>query len=376
MNYSVASFPVFVLVNNMTRTQIIPVKILCILTLLPFISACSTMGYYWEKVTGQVEIMNSQRPIAEVLADDTVSEETKAALRNINAARKFASEELNLSDNNSYKEYADVGRPYVVYTVVATPRFSVKAKEWCFLIVGCLSYRGYFSKDKADEFAAELQQQGLDVYVAGTRAYSTLGWFSDPVLNTMLYKNEAYRVGLIFHELAHQQNYVDDDTAFNEGFATAVEIEGVERWYAQKNQPAATKQFYLDRQRSEAFKLMLKNTRDKLAAMYQSDISEQDKQTGKERIFTDLRQDYARLKQQWQGYAGYDNWMQQPLNNAHLALSNTYSEWVPAFRALLKRAGSFGKFYENVAQLGELKREQRHAKLQALKANYVVESRY
>lgn len=331
------------------------------------------MGYYWEKVTGQVEIMNSQRPINEVLADNGVKEETKQALRNIQQARMFAVNELKLPDNDSYKEYADVGRQYVVYTVVATPRYSVKPREWCFLIVGCLSYRGYFSKHDAEAFAEDLKQQGYDVYVSGTRAYSTLGWFDDPVLNTMLYKNEAYRVGLIFHELAHQQHYVDDDTAFNEGFASAVEIEGVERWYKLKNEPEHTTQYLINKKRQQAFKAMLKNTRQKLSMLYKTETEELVLAQGKKRIFDNMQRDYQKLKSQWSDYKGYDKWMSQPLNNAHLALSNTYTQWVPAFRALLKQVGTFEKFYEQVEQIGSLEQDQRHARLRALQSDYVVQ---
>jgi len=194
------------------------------------VSACSSFGYYMDLMAGHSELMEQQKPVSEILA----IKETRPVLRHLleksQSMRDFASKNLHLPENDSYRTYADLKRPYAVWNVVAAKEFSTKAKKWCFLFVGCLSYRGYFSKEDAVAYADELKKEGYDVYVAGANAYSTLGWFDDPLLNTMMYKSEARRAGIIFHELAHQVVYIDNDSAFNEAFATTVEQEGIRRW--------------------------------------------------------------------------------------------------------------------------------------------------
>ncbi len=352
------------LIASSGQLKIKMAKIGFIIALSFMLQACSSMAYYWEKIQGHADILNSQRPIKEVIDDPKTTAETKQRLISAQQARDFASEVLKLPDNDSYRNYADVGRDFVVWTVVATPAYSIKAKQWCFIIVGCLSYRGYFSKTSAEEFADELKKQGMDVYVSGTKAYSTLGWFDDPLLSTMLYKSEAYRIGIIFHELAHQQMYVENDTAFNEAFASTVELEGIKAWYENKKDSQGFKNYSIAKQRDKAFKNLLKQTRQELKVLYQSEQSTESMQENKVARFKTLQARYKNLKKQWDGYTGYDKWMAQKLNNAQLALVATYNNWIPAFRALYKKSNAdFSVFYTNVKSLSETEKPEREKEL-------------
>jgi len=270
------------------------------------------------------------------------------------AARHFASTELHLPQNGSYSHYADIGRPFAVWNVIAAPRFSVQAKQWCFIFVGCISYRGYHSKKGAEAYAQELRKRDYDVMVAGARAYSTLGWFDDPLLNTMLYDDEARLVGIIIHELAHQKIYVEDFSAFNEAFASAVEIEGVLRWFRKQKKPDEASAFLASRKKQKQFNHLLRQTRAKLKILYRRDLNKIEMARQKQSIFKALKQDYGSLTKAWGGDDRYDKWMAQDINNAHLALVGTYFDYVPYFRALFKRVeGDFAQFYVQVERLTE-----------------------
>ena len=344
------------------------VKLIFIVTISLMLQACSSVAYYWEKVQGHTEILEKQRPVQEVIDSPDTKAQIRERLKNVQQARNFASDKLLLPENDSYRYYADIGRDYVVWTVVATPPYSMKPKQWCFLIVGCLSYRGYFSKQSAEEFAAELKKKNMDVYVAGTKAYSTLGWFDDPLLNTMLYKSEAYRVGIIFHELAHQKMYVEDDTAFNEAFASAVEKQGVKEWFVQQKNANKFEKYILSKKRDDQFKKLLLDTRKNLEKLYTKKISIDLMQVEKKSLFKQLRENYNKFKIRWHGYTGFDKWMSNNLNNSHLALVATYNNLIPAFDGLFKASGdNFKVFYEKVNELKDMEYTKRHKKLM----NYV-----
>lgn len=346
-------------------------KPLLIIVASLLLQGCSSAGYYWEKIQGHAELLNKQQPVQEVIDNPQTDSSVKDFLSNTQQARDFASKVLMLPDNNSYRNYVDVGRDYVVWTVVATPPYSIKPKEWCFLIVGCLTYRGYFSKQAADKFATTLKEQGMDVYVSGVKAYSTLGWFDDPLLSTMLYKSEAHRVGIIFHELAHQKIYVENDTAFNEAFATSVELEGIKAWFKRTDNPLKFKKYLIAKKRDKEFKSLLKNTRKELTELYESKPSPEQMQTAKVRTFLHLQSSYIIFKRKWNNYSGYDRWMQQGLNNAHLALVATYNNWVPAFQRLFKKANSDYKvFYSEVERLTSLDKMQRKKQLEELMSEH------
>lgn len=339
-------------------------KTLLLCVIVATLSGCGSLSYYLGAINGHAEILNRQRPISEVIADPDTSEALREALLDIQQTRRFAVEALQLPDNDSYRYYANIERDYAVWNVIATPALSIEPRQWCFLFAGCLNYRGYFSQNKAQNYAERLQQQGYDTYVAGARAYSTLGWFDDPLLNTMLLRDEARRVGIVFHELAHQKLYLANDPIFNESFAVFIEQEGVKRWFTARGHHEEADRYQQTLERRARFHALLLETRRKLAQLYASEQPESIKHAHKQRIFTQLTQNYRRLKQQWQGYDAYDAWMQQPLNNAHLALIATYREQVELLEHLLERlGGDLTAFYAEVQRLGKLSREERNKEL-------------
>lgn len=338
-----------------------PSRALAICLLL---TACTNLKYYGHTVRGQLELANKRQPVESVISDPETPEALRERLRLSQEARDFASRVLMLPDNNSYRTYADLERPYAVWLVVATREFAVEPHRWCFLFAGCFSYRGYFSKTAAERFSNRLAEQGYDVHIAGGIAYSTLGWFDDPVLNTMLNRSDNGIVSLLFHELAHQQLYLKDDTAFNEAFAVAVEREGMRRWLGLRNRQDEFAGYLADRERQDDFYALLAYYRKQLSSLYKSGRSPEQKRLCKRQVFTQLRSSYRTLKEQWDGYDGFDEWMAKDINNASLALVATYQELVPGFRRLLaSENGDFAAFYRKAEQLGQLPRDARTRQL-------------
>ncbi|MFA5530946.1 MAG: aminopeptidase [Thiohalomonadaceae bacterium] len=335
------------------------------------LSSCSTLGYYSQAVGGHLDIMLRARPLERVIADEREPEPVRAKLRIALDARAFAAGKLGLPANRSYERYADVGRPAVTWNVTATPRFSVHPLEWCYPVAGCFNYRGYFSRNEAERHAEQLRKRGFDVYVSGASAYSTLGWFDDPLLSTMLRRSEAELVATLFHELAHQKLYLPGDSAFNEAFAVAVAEEGVRRWFSGSEQYVK----YLrsqERLRTVASRLVAARTR--LAALYAEDIPDTEKLTRKHELLAQLLADYAQLKKDWGGYDGFDHWFPPDINNAHLALTATYHELVPGFKALLTlEGGDLERFYAAARRLGKLARGERKRYLHAAMAQVNTE---
>ena len=324
------------------------------------VSACSSFGYYMDLMAGHSELLEQQKPVAEILAEKETKPKLRKLLETSQDIRDFASKNLHLPENDSYRTYADLKRPYAVWNVVAAKEFSIKPKKWCFLFVGCLSYKGYFSKEEATAYGNELKKEGYDVYVAGANAYSTLGWFDDPLLNTMMYKSEARRAGIIFHELAHQVVYIDNDSAFNEAFATTVEQEGIRRWLDEKGKSDQYEEYLLNKKRDSQLNQLLKKTRENLKALYKTKISDEEKRQSKKTIFLLMQKKYQQLKKSWDGYNAYDKWMAQKLNNSHLLLIATYHDLVPTFEAMLKKENDdLKKFYDAVEEFGQLDREKR-----------------
>lgn len=328
-------------------------------------SACTSIEYYWQAINGHTAILSREQPIDELLANPEIDADLRQILQGMQQARDFASQELSLPDNDSYRVFADIERDYVIWNVIAADEFSVTPQQWCFPFAGCVSYRGFFSQIDANAFAAQLRAQGKDVYVTGARAYSTLGWFDDPLLNTMLYRDEAMRVGVLFHELAHQQLYVQNDTAFNEAFATAVAQEGVRRWFLHNGNTVAYESYLQSSQRRVEFNTLLQQARHKLKQVYSEPHDADELRKRKQQVFIELQQDYVRLKkQQWNNDKRYDNWMAQPLNNAHLALIATYHDLVPAFHRHLENVqADLPEFYKQMKELAELQKAERHDQL-------------
>jgi predicted aminopeptidase len=332
--------------------------------LASLLGGCANLGFYWQSVGGQIDIWKREQPIKTLLADQTTPPDLKRRLESVLHIREFASRELALPDNGSFRKYADLERPYVLWNVFAAPEFLIKPIEWCFVFAGCVSYRGYFSESEAGRIAENQRSQGYDVFVAGVPAYSTLGWFHDPVLNTFIYDPEAEVAGLIFHELAHQLLYVKDDTTFNESFAVTVQREGVSRWLAKYGTSEQRAAFVVAQRRKEDFVLLVMKYRSRLDELYRSDISDLKKRENKRQIFSDLQQDYTQLKASWGSFSGYDHWLPPEANNASLASVTVYTQLVPAFQALLaKNDGDLTRFYQVVKEIAGLPKPERDARL-------------
>ena len=330
-------------------------------------AGCSSVGYYFQAINGQMELSRKARPIADVIADRATEPDLKARLGRVVEMRAFASRELGLPDNRSYRRYADLGRPYVVWNVFAAPEFSVKPREWCFPFAGCVGYKGYFKQAGAEKLAVELRAERYDVFVGGVPAYSTLGWLDDPVLNTFVRYPDAEIARLIFHELAHQVVYVKGDSTFNESFAVTVEREGVRRWLEVHGTQEQQAEFDRARVRQQALVELVEKYRARLAQLYDRSIQPDPMRAAKQQLLAQMRAEYRDLKQAWGGFAGYDGWFDQPLNNAQLASIAIYTRLVPAFeRSLAQSGGDLTRFYTEVKRIAALSEQERAAALAAL----------
>jgi predicted aminopeptidase len=336
------------------------------------VGGCAETGYYWQSLSGHLQLMQSARPISQWIEDARTPAQLKERLALTQRMRSFAVTELDLPDNPSYRRYADLKRRAVVWNVVAAPEFSLTLKTWCFPLLGCVGYRGYFSEADARQEAARLKAQGLEASVYGVPAYSTLGWMNwaggDPLLNTFVTYPEGELARIIFHELAHQVLYVQGDTMFNESFATAVERLGGARWLAEYGSAQARSDYADFDARRRKFRALERLTRDRLSDIYRIPGTARAEQLAKAQqkaaAMQEFRDSYAQLKQSWGGYAGYDQWVTDA-NNAGFGAQAAYDEMVPAFEALFERGGrSWPAFYDAVRRLADMPRAER---TQALK---------
>ncbi len=328
---------------------------------IALIASISGGCYLLQSAQGHFSLMSKRERISGVIEKPSTSETLRAQLKSATAIRDFASRELGLPDNGSYRKYADIGRPYVVWNVVAAPEFSVDAKQWCFPIAGCVSYRGYFVEDRARRFASKLHAEGYDVVVGGVAAYSTLGHFDDPILNTMVAWNDVELAAIIFHELTHQLLYVPNDAAFNEALATTVEEEGVRRWLQKQGREKDLADHLVQQKRYLEVIELMKQTRARLRTQYASGVPEPLMREVKRKMFEDMREAYANLKSRWDtGHMPFDVWFAKDINNAHLASIATYYACVPGFERELKAAGgNLTAFYRRARALAKSDRHQR-----------------
>jgi len=332
-------------------------------------SGCSSLGYLGQSAGGHLSLLGAARPVPEWLDDSATPPALRERLVLSQQMRDFAVSALALPDNDSYRRYADLHRNAAVWNVVAAPELSLTLQTWCFPVVGCVGYRGYFDRAEADLFAARLQADGHEVNVYGVPAYSTLGrlpgaFFADPLLSTFINYPEVELARMVFHELAHQVAYASGDTMFNESFATAVERIGSRRWMAERAGPAAVAEYELFDARRQDFRALTQRTRDALDALYRSAASDADKRAGKDALMRRMRAEYAALRDgPWQGYAGYDAWFARA-NNASLGVLAAYTDLVPQFERLFEREGRDpARFYAAVRRLADLPQEERRAKL-------------
>jgi len=329
------------------------------------LNGCSSVSYYSQLASGQLQLLWAREPVARVIADPGRDQKLRAHLAQSQRARTFASQHLHLPDNQSYRLYADIGRPYVVWNVFVTPEFSLKPQDHCFPIAGCVAYRGYYSQSAARGEAALQRLQGMDVSIGGVEAYSTLGWFNDPILNSMMGWGDERLATLIFHELAHQRVYVKDDTEFNESFATFVEQEGTRQWRAFRSLPPESG---IKAQQRDQFIQLILDTRTRLEKLYTLSLAPEQMRQRKAEVFEQLRVEYRQTRdRQWAGNKRYDAWINAPMNNARLLPFGLYDQWVPAFAALFRQAGGdWVKFYMRVEKLGALPVDERKAALKSL----------
>ncbi|MBT5483210.1 MAG: aminopeptidase [Gammaproteobacteria bacterium] len=329
------------------------------------------MVFYGQAINGQLSIISKRENIQTLVNDPEIDAQLKQSLESIISIRKFANNSLALPVEKNYSSYVDLQRPFVLWNVFAAPEFSVTPKDWCYPIAGCVSYRGYFSEDAARKYATSLADEGFDVYVGGIAAYSTLGWFADPVLNTIINREEHRLAALLFHELAHQLVYVPGDTQFNESFATTIELEGLKRWLAENNNsammPTLVEQAAREQQYRQEFVSLVQSSIPVLEELYSGALPLVEKRQQKAKVIQKLRDDYQDLKQQWSGYAAYDGWFAGEINNARLNTVATYFNHVPAFEALLAQSNyQLPEFYNRVQALAKLSSEERQEVLTRL----------
>ena len=337
------------------------------MTCVLLLGGCGNLSYYLQSVSGHFEVWRLEVPVEQLLEDPATAPALRTQLESAVRIRSYAARELGLPDNRSYRAYADLARPFVLWNVFAAPEFSVEPRQWCFPVAGCVKYRGYFGEADARAYARDVRAGGDDAYIGGVPAYSTIGWFADPLLNTFIHYPGPELARLLFHELAHQVVYVQDDSVFNESFAVTVEQAGVVRWLAAHGTDADRERYMQLQRYRKDFRALVVATRAELAVLYASAATADEKRRRKAAAFAALKRDYLRRKLEWGGFAGYDRWFAQPLGNAHLASVAIYTQQVPAFEALLVEVeNDLPRFYAAVRALADLPAAERHARLAAL----------
>jgi predicted aminopeptidase len=347
------------------------------------VSGCQTFSFYRQAIKGQYQIIADQQKIEKLVADPKTPARLKEKLQLVQDMRAFARRDLKLPVDGHYEKYADVHRPFVVWNVEAAPEFSLKAKSWWYPFVGRLDYRGYFSEGGARDYGGVLEGKGYDIYVGGVAAYSTLGWFKDPVLNTFIYNPEPDLAETIFHELGHQRVFAHGDTDFNEAFATIVGQEGARRWLRAKGDTNVYARYEAELRRTDQFVHLVANARNELKAIYRNErkggASSKASGTGptlppeelrqqKQQVFAGLQRSYAELKaSHWLGDTQYDGWFAHGLNNAKLNSVAQYYDLLPAFKRLLElNGGNLEMFYAAAEELAHKPKKERTDRLIAL----------
>lgn len=331
-----------------------------------FLNSCSTFQFYTQALGGQTEIMRKARPVKEVLADPTTKPLLSEKLRTVEDLRIFALSDLGLPAEDQYERYTNLGRAYVVWVVFAAPEFSVQAKTWWYPLVGSVKYRGFFQEDLAEKEAEKLRAQGLDVFVGGVEAYSTLGYLKDPLLNTFIGREDADLAELIFHELTHQRLYLSGDTDFNEALATVVGREGARRWLKARGRKTDLRQYETDLKVEKDFIREVLQTRAELKTVYEKTYGSGDtERLAKKAAFARLKERLQKLNHAYGDTLKLDRWFEKPVNNARLNTLATYYDLVPAFEALLKEChGDLEVFLQRLEAMRSLNPKERRAKIQ------------
>ncbi len=343
------------------------VILLAVVVIGQLCAGCQTLGYYCQAAQGQCEMLTGHRDVPEILQDPAEPESLKQRLRLAMELRTFAETNLGLPAGGSYRTYKKLDRPNSVWVVTASKEFSTELESWWYPVVGRFTARSYFDKARAEHYAQTLRSEGLEVHLGGARAYSTLGWFRDPLLSTFIHEPDTELAELLFHELAHRRLFIANDAAFNESMATAVGQAGVRRWLAaQHNATALAAYHQTTGQRQQFFKL-LEITRDELRRLYATDLRAPDMRLQKQALHSRMHDRYLELKAQWNGYSGYDSWFAKPPSNPRMAAMATYYKYVPAFDKLLLQCGDdLDQFFAEAAALGKLPAADRRAQLERL----------
>lgn len=332
-----------------------------LLVIVCFLTACSGPGFYMQAMSGQWKLMHSRQDIQSVLNDPDTSPELAEQLRLADRIKAFANDSLDLPANGSYESYVEVEGDALVWNVISTEEFSLQAKTWCFVVAGCVPYRGFFQHEKAVKSAERYRRKGMDVHVSPSAAYSTLGWFSDPLLSTMLSGSDVRLAAYLFHELAHQRLYVKDDGLFNEGYASFVEEAGLRMWLEANSRQDELQRWKHLQDVREDFNDLLAETHEQLSELYRSDTPVTQLREDKQAVFHSFLQSLEELREEnWQGERFYQDWFDEPLNNARLALHNTYQGSQCAFAHLWLEAGKNPEEFHRLAEKkSRLKKEER-----------------
>ena len=343
------------------------VWMLPLLAALVVAGGCATFGYYAQAVGGQLELTRSSRPVDALLADPQTPPELRERLLLAGEVARFARSELDLDSGGSYRTYAALDRPYVVWNLFAAPPLSLEGRRWCYPVAGCVPYRGFFRRFNAERAAARLAADGFETYLAGVPAYSTLGWFNDPLLSTFIDWPEARFVELLIHEIAHRRIWARNDAVFNESFAEYAGETGTRLWFAAGGQDAEYAAYQADRKAWRRMKQLLLRARDRLAEVYRGDSDDALRIREKARVLAALRRCYRDHRPRLGG--GSFDGLVDGVNNAYLVALGAYADWRPAFAALHRQAGDWGGFLEAADALAALDTDERTAALRRLRRN-------
>jgi len=338
--------------------------------LLLLLGGCSDLGYYWHNANGHLAVMDERVDIEELLADEQLDTELRERLQLVQEIRRFSIERLDLPANDSYLSYVELGRPYVVQNIFAAPEFSTRLHEWCYPVIGCASYRGYYDEARMLAYSDDLKSRGLEVYIGQVSAYSTLGWFDDPVLSSFIDWPDYRLAGLLFHELTHQQIYIDNDTTFNESLASAVQQVGTELWLKSRNQGHQLDQLASWTRYRDEVVTLIGSTREQLAEIYAGDNGDAGKRERKTRVFAGARDAHTEIAARHEIKGGYTHWFADELNNAKIGSVAAYNSLTPAFINMIRAFNlDFSAFYEYAQVVGDLEKSVRDNCLNAWSQN-------
>ena len=333
---------------------------------LPLLAGCTDLGYYWHSARGHMAIMNDRVDIQTLLADPATEPALRERLQLVLEIRRFARDELALPVGGSYHDYVELDRPWVVRNLFAAPEFSTRLHQWCYPIVGCAGYRGYFDEARMMAYIPELEAQGLEIYIGQVSAYSTLGWFDDPVLSSFINWPDYRLAGLLFHELAHQRLFIDDDTTFNESFASAVQQAGTERWLQARGETDLLARYRAWLEYRESVITLIESTRDELDQMYRLELDDATRRERKSTAFATARARHTEIADRFGISGGFTRWFAEDLNNAKVGSVSAYNAQRPAFLAILRaQDDNFERLYDYAERLGEQDKAARDACLES-----------